>query len=547
MNSLVGKTLRQLFGGAILTLALCTTGCLSPDAALAGVDAEAQEVLARKQEALLGRTEVLSTDPEPGRAAETLVAPGLAPENAAPIPLALPTVLATAAKNSREFQQAKESLYRAVLAYLRECENFRLKPFWELGGRLQSSNDVRTLTSDSEFGATNLIERGGSYALSVGLDFLRFISSPTSETFSSFLNLSISLPFLRNAEQNIQRENLTQADREVLYALRDFERFKQTYGVQVISAYLRVLSQKRRIQNEDANLRSLISAFDRNTDLYAAGRTQKVQVDQAEQQVLRGKNRVIVARQNLDRSVDNLKDLLGLPVDLDVAYDESDLASLEALMATGVELDERTALRAALRNRFDFRNTVDAVDDAGRRVEISKNQLLPEFNLTLSANPGSKALKPLKYNFNDGTYTAATDIDLGLDRDIESISLKSAVLDLQRSLRDQEAAAEQVKLDVRNAQRQLVRTREAWNIAREAEKLAQQRAEMTSEMLQDGRVTTRDFLESRDALISSQNEAVDALVEYRIAFLEYFRDTGALVVAARGLDHEASEALLRTD
>lgn len=544
MNPSTAKGLRSSLQALLLAgFGLSTAGCLSPEAAVAEVDAEAGEAIGEKQDQLFGRRDPVDPATPEGRVAATAIEDGLARKDAT-VHLTIQDILERAAKNSREFQSAKETLYRAVLSLMRQRENFRASPFGVISGDVTRSGGEVSVGTGSEFGVTNIIQRGGSYALSMGLDFLRFVTSPTSESADSFLNLVISLPLLRNAELNTLRENLTQADRELLYALRDFERFKQTYGVQVLSAYLRVLSQRQRLGNEEANLRRLTYTRERNESLAAEGRLQKVQADQARTQELNGQTRLIVARQNLERSIDSLKNLLGLPVDLQVTYEIKDLDGLQALVEEAFDVPEEVALRAGLRGRYDFRNSVDGVEDAHRRVELAENQLLPDLTLNLSARPVSKAVKPLKYNFRDGTYSAGADLDLGLDRDLESISLRASMLDLDRALRDQEAAAEGVKLEIRNALRQLFRTRETHQIARAAVEVAQQRVAMTTELLELGRGTTRDFLESQDALIQSQNGLVDALVEYRIAFLELFRDTGALVVAPGGLDHETSRSLL---
>ena len=391
---------------------------------------------------------------------------------------------------------------------------------------------------------TNLIERGGSYALSLGMNFLRVVSSPTDTNLSSFLNLSISLPFLRNAGQQIVWENVRQADRNALYAMRDFERFKQTYGVRVISAYLRLLVARQRLENEKANVKTLEFARLRNEAREAEGRISRIQVDQARQSELSGKNRLVVTEQAYEAQLDAFKNLVGIPVDVKLEIRMEDLQELERLIAEEVELDVRSLTRVALRSRLDLRNAVDSVADALRRIRIAENQLLPDLTLNLSASPISYDLKPLKYNFDNGTYSAGLSFDAGLDRDLESISLRQALLDLQRTLRAEEAFVDQVKLDVQNAVRQLLQARETYRLSVLSVKLAEERVESSSAFLELGRADTRDFLESQDALLQNQNQLVANLVDYRIAWLNLLSDTGTLVVSSEGLDHETSAELL---
>ena len=539
---------RLLALAAVLILSLICPSCLTPEQAVAEVDEEAYGILADKQIEVRGVKYAFRVDPPKGRVADRIIDPetGLARQEEVLI-ITLAAALEIAAENSRDFQAAKETLYRSALNLMGEREDFRNTPFALLSGDISKSGGTESIDADGDFGVTRMLERGGSYALTLGLDFLRVISAPTSEDLTSFLNLSISLPFLRNAGREIAYENLTQADRDALYAMRDFERFKQTFGVRVMSSYLRLLSQKRRIENEEANLESLAVARERNEELFAEERINIVQVDQTKQSELLGRDRLVVAIQAMESSLDNFKDLLGLPVDMKADIRLEDLQALDDLITTKMDWTSTDLTILAFKSRLDFRSVVDGVADAARRVVVAENQLKPSLNLNLSARATSDSLKPLKYNFDNGIYTAGLDFDPGFDLDLESISLRRSILDFERSLRSQEDFVNQVKLEVQSAVRQLQQNLDVYRISQTAVKLAEQRVESSRLFLEEGRVETRDFLESQEALISNQNTLVRNLVEYRIAYLELLRDTGALVVSPEGLDHDTSSNLLELD
>jgi len=534
-------------GFLALTLASLAllAGCLSREQAVTEVDVEAYDIVGARAETMHGSSRPFSIDPSKHRIMATVVDPetGLVRPGAS-LDLDLATILEIAAVNSRTFQDQKETLYESALALMREREDFRASPFSTFGGSGRSSGGTESIAGDSEFGVTNMIERGGSWAMSLGLDFLRVVSSPTSESASSFLNLAISLPFLRNAGREVAYENMIQADRDVVYALRSFERFKQTYGVQVISQYLRVLAQKGRIGIAEGNYANLKLASSEVQARFEEGRVSRVEVDQNKQAELTGEVGVINTKLALESSLDGLKDLLGLPVDLTVTVKSEDLKSLDALVEKKFVVDPIRALTVAFGHRYDFRNIVDAVADAGRRVHIAENGLLPDFTLSLNAAPVSKNLKPLKYNYKDGTYSAAFDVDLALDRDLESITMRQSLINLEVALRNQEDFREGIKISVRAALRSLQQARDNYRIAQEATTLARQRVSDTRELQTAGRATTRDYLEAQDAFVREQNNLLDRKVDYRIAFLDLFRDTGALVVGAGGLNHEVSRELL---
>ncbi len=54
-------------------------------------------------------------------------------------------------------------------------------------------------------------------------------------------------------------------------------------------------------------------------------------------------------------------------------------------------------------------------------------------------------------------------------------------------------------------------------------------------LLDAGRASSRDLLESQDALLSAQNNRTSALVDYAIAKLNFYRDIGLLNVMPDGL------------
>jgi outer membrane protein TolC len=92
-----------------------------------------------------------------------------------------------------------------------------------------------------------------------------------------------------------------------------------------------------------------------------------------------------------------------------------------------------------------------------------------------------------------------------------------------------------VKLQVRQAYRQLEEAAERYRIQRNNLELAEKRVESTTLLLEAGRLTTRDVLESQDALLEAQNNVTDALVAHSIAKLNFFQDVGILQVRPDGM------------
>jgi outer membrane protein TolC len=81
-------------------------------------------------------------------------------------------------------------------------------------------------------------------------------------------------------------------------------------------------------------------------------------------------------------------------------------------------------------------------------------------------------------------------------------------------------------------------SRESLQIQTRAVVVAEERVKSTALFFKAGRAQLRDLLDSEEALITAKNELTSAAVAYRVAELEFQRDTGLLQVDAKGLWQE---------
>ena len=121
------------------------------------------------------------------------------------------------------------------------------------------------------------------------------------------------------------------------------------------------------------------------------------------------------------------------------------------------------------------------------------------------------------------------------DRKIERNNYRKALIALTQIKRQYDNDMDSVKLDIRDAYRQLVEAAEKYRIQKNSLALARQRVESTTMLLKAGRVTTRDLLESQDALIEAENSLTIALIDHFIAKLNFYKDVGVLKVKPDGM------------
>ena len=226
-----------------------------------------------------------------------------------PVPLSLLNALDVAAENSFNFQRQKESLYLAALSLTREQHDFALR--WSGGGSAEIDggedllgNNQADVDFSGDLSAAITTIAGTRIVASFVNTLMRSIISGDGFNGSSILSLTLTQPLLRGAGVAIVREPLTQAERNVVYAVRSFEQFRRAEAVRIVSDYYGIIQDMRNLDNVRADLESRIANYERADALFNAGRGELNDVDQAEQNRLAADNRLINTMAGLDTSLD---------------------------------------------------------------------------------------------------------------------------------------------------------------------------------------------------------------------------------------------------
>jgi len=450
--------------------------------------------------------------------------------------LSLADAVTMATAYNRDYQTQKESLYRVVLALTLERHRFDPQFFGVLSGDVIRDNEEKSRIFGGQFGFDQLLADGARITTSIATDWLRFLSGDPRETLTSVLSATIAQPLLRGAGRRIVQEALTQAERDALYQVRTFNRFRKEFVVSIVADYYRVLQALNAVENAESNYERLKQAKRRLAMFADEGRVPQFEVDQAEQDELRAWDNVVRAQQQYEQLLDRFKIRLSLPTDAPVELDPAELKALETAGVVKVSFNLADAVETALQQRLDLANDADRVDDARRNVYVAANGLWADLNLTADAAVNSpEDFRFGKIEFNQGTYSLGLELGLPLERKAERNAYRDALVALLQRRRAYEQAVDEVKLDVRQAYRELSEAAQRYEIQKQSLELARRRVESTALLLDIGRATTRDLLESQSALLEAENAITEALVNHTIATLRFYRDIGILRVRGDGL------------
>ncbi len=493
-------------------------------------------------------------------------------------PLKLPLVesLQVGAYNSPEYQSQKEDVFRSALALDLQRNYFRNIFAAALESQLvsdtQGDRTVTTLENSGTGQVTRNLMNGAAVSGALAIDLWNLLSQRGASSLGLSADTSVSIPLLRGAGRHIVTEPLTQAERNLIYDIWDFERYKRVFAVGIARDYFGVLRQMDAVQNARENYRSAIQSSRFTRARANAGRIRFIDVDQAIQRELSARNGWIVAQAQLENRLDSFKASLGLPADALIELDPNDLAELrtraekiveemraltEREAAEAVppadapvelvppseedagpfEIDEEVAVPIALASRLDLRVANGAVYDAQREVVVRADALRAELTLGGSAsfadNDDDGSL-----SFEGGRYAALLTLDLPIERTRERNEYRNSLIDLERATRSVQTLENQIKLAVRDELRALLESRETLRIQAQAVVIAEKRVGSAVLFVEAGRAQIRDLLDAQDDLLSARNALTAAIVGSRITELELQRDMGVLQVNERGLWQE---------
>jgi outer membrane protein TolC len=445
-----------------------------------------------------------------------------------------------AATASREYRGRREDVYLAALSLSDARDFYRTKIDLGASVDLTLGPDAKSLAASPAATLSKGLELGGEFVLTLAQTFVRNLSSNPVETAMSTLTAILpTIPLSGPGSGIAAREDLTQAERDVLYSLRDYTRFQQEFAVRVASAYYRLLQDADTVENERRTEESLGGVASRTKALGEAGRLPGFQVDQAAQEVLRAQDRRVRAESAYADALDRFKLLLGLPIPTTVRPKGSEIQRLEAEVKAAAAADgpgaaglatTTAAVAVALASRLDLANLRDALQDAQRRLAIAEKGLAPSATLRGgTASASTPSTRPFAArSATPGTTTAGLDLGLPTNRVPERNAYRAAEIDVERARRDLEQAEDEVRVAVEGAWRAAVLARRSFEIQDKGVALAAVRVDSANENLKAGRAIPRDVLEAEDALVEAKNARTGALVSFAVARLELERDLGTL-------------------
>jgi len=454
----------------------------------------------------------------------------------------LADALGYAVNRNRDYLTQKEELYRLALDLT--LARYQYTPIFAAAGegtvdRTQIATGVNRFVTDNTqtfqggTGFTMLSRTGTRLAADLSTDFLRFLTGGLREVSDSKLAVTLSQPLLQGAGYLGASEVLTQAERDTLYAIRDFTQYRKIFTVDTTAQYFRTLQARDRARNAHMAFINYGKTLDRETLMKDANKRSLPSLLQINQAYLTSKRNWMNAIRLYEQELDDLKIRLGIPVKTPLMLDSTELAKLAAIDPPG-SLDE--ALETALATRLDLWNERDSLEDADRKVRVAKQSLLPAVNAIVRYNAnGEPGANQINLDPRRNKVSAGVEFDLNLDRREERNSLRAAEVTVQTQKRNLDLAEETVRRDIRADWLDLQLAKKQYELAVEGLSLAEERLKVEVEFYEEGKTTNpRDLIDAQTGLITARDQVTTTVIAHTIARLELWKDMGILFITKDG-------------
>lgn len=289
--------------------------------------------------------------------------------------------------NSREYQNRREDLYLAALPVTLERFAF-VSQFYateQAVRELSTSNAAVGPGSkwrlNSDVGGAQLFPTGATLVAQLANRLVIDLSTKRPTIGISNLAVTLTQPLLRGGGWAATLEPLTQAERDLVYGVRSYSRFRKNYYVNIAGGtdannapygyaglpfsgglnapaqgYLPTLLSTAQERNERENIVTLTKYLDLFREYQGRGDVSELQIGQVEQQLLRGRTTLLTRQQEVQNGLDQFKLQLGVPTRLPIALEDEPIRPMKDLLNRYTDVRE------------DFAKLRDDLEDAPLKI-----------------------------------------------------------------------------------------------------------------------------------------------------------------------------------
>ena len=447
-------------------------------------------------------------------------------------PLTLEGCIRTALSRNIALRVAQGDLAKAEAGVSRSYGKFL--PVFTLEGSKQQTKEDRPIDPEEPDSPTAFDFDNKGFVGTIGqtlitgatlnfaVDLRRDINSPDrfgdppTRTENRDYTATFTQPLLRDAWFKMARSeySLAQHERHMQQASLDDSKLQTIFATK--RAFYRVLLQRELIKVHQVAVQKDSTLVLLSESKVKAMLATRRDVLSAEIRLAEDRAAFITSETEYQRSLDVLKDIMGLPIEMPV-----EVAGAELSYSTD-PLNEKVLIQRALKDSPLIRRAEFSVKSSRLQHSVARNQLLPRLDLSVQYNGRLDSDTDQNRTVNSKDWEATVSLRYPfLDRAASADAEKARVLVSQ----DEDRLADlqrQIVLSLRDIVRSAYSSVEELSAIRRSIEAAEQKVDFATTMFNLGRASNFDITDAQEALLKAQTSYLRKLVEYneQLALLE---------------------------
>src|SRR5215510_9114464 len=340
---------------------------------------------------------------------------------------------------------------------------------------------------------------------------------PNSDLYTAEATLRATQPLLRNFGSEVTQNQILIAQNNLTISKEEFRRQIITTTSQVQQAYWDLVFRRQDLEVQKQQLALGQQLLDQIRKQVTVGTLAPLDVLQAETNIARIEERILVADNALRQAEDRLKRVMNFS--LIGALADIVIVPADPATYTDYALDQDEQIRQALNQRADLIQAKLVLENQNIALVFDKNQALPTLDLdaTLRFN-GIDNRFGGSFAEIDPTKRYAWGVGLIFRYPLQNRQAKGRVQQSQLAIRQQMVRIKDLEqniiFEVRNSSRDVLTNAQRVQASRVASRLAQKQLEAEEKKLQVGLATVFTTLQFQDTLTQQLSLEINAVTDY---------------------------------
>jgi outer membrane protein len=354
------------------------------------------------------------------------------------------------------------------------------------------------------------------------------------EYYIGALDLRVTQPLLRNFGETVTKNRIIIAQNNFSISQEDFRQQVITVTSRVQQTYWELVFRRQDLEVRQQQLELAQRLLEQIRKQVAVGTLAPIEVLQAETNIARTRERILVAENAVGTADDRLKRVMNLSLSGDLA--DVELLPTDTPTYTAPTFEPQEQIKQALENRPDLLQARITLENQNITLVVDKNQVLPALDLEAT----------LRFNGINDNFGGSFDefdfqrrygwgVGVVFRYPLANRRAKSRVQQSGLAIRQQllriKNLEEDIMAQVRLAARDVLTNAQRVQASRSASRLAEKQLEAEEKKLQVGLATVFTVLDFQEDLAVERSNEINALTEYLKALVRLEESKGTLLLS----------------